>query len=929
VSQTLIESGIDAVRRANRLTARLLGLVARIRPDERREVLRSGLTLMGFMAGHALLETARDALFLARLSANRLPWVYLAIAVLALALGQREPRVVRRISAGSELSRWLVAAGVGTFGFWLATAGRWPWVYYGLYVWSGVLASLVVVRFWTILASRFTVAQAKRVFPVIASGSLGGAILGSGIARLLTTRLDARQLVLAACVVFLVAALAPRGLESIESGRRSARVGDLGRVARTVWSGTYLRRVALLVILATATFTLVDYVFKSAADRFVPAGELGSFFASVYLVLNVLSLGVQVGGVAWVLRRVGVVSTVAIVPAIFLVSTLGFAVAGGLTLALVLKGADGTLRHSLYRTGTELLFVPLSERLRAQVKGVIDVLGQRGGQALASIAILMILSTTVDLGVVAGLACLSAAAWLIVAVKLREPYLDLFRETLLADGSTSESRTDFPSLDMASLETLLATLNSPDERRVVASLELLRQQGKSSVVPGLLLYHPSPTVVVRALDMFQEAVREDVLPLAERLIDRPEPAVRVAALRFLSALRPERASLEEAASVEDRPVRVTALVALVACGWLPAEEGRARLLEEMRGGDGAVHEAVARALQIHAHGVLEPVLVELLRVEDAGILTQAIRAAAEMWSPGLLDPLIALLARRAVRDEVRACFATFGPMGLARLTEAMGDPSVPHAVRLHIPAAIALVGTVQAADNLLRHLDKETDGMIRFKILRALGGWRTKQPHLPLDVAYLRDALGQALTNGFRWMVWRRALEVGAAARPELDTEYHHVLTALLRDKEDHALERAFRLLNLQSGSEEFQRIYRGLHSPRQASRDGSRELLPHLVFPPVRKPLLTLVDDVLGDGSAVEVEEPLREGAVTSEYARALGELIECGLESPSSLAAVHASELELTAVLPAVERCRPLSKEHRAILRRVASELRGGAAA
>lgn len=929
MSQTLIESGIDAVRRANRLSARLLGLVARIRPDERREALGALLTLMGFMAGHALLETARDALFLARLSAHRLPWVYLAIAVMALALGQREPRVVRRISAGSELSRWLVAAGVVTLGFWIATAGRWAWVYYALYIWSGVLASLVVVRFWTILASRFTLAQAKRVFPVIASGSLGGAILGSGMARLLTMQLDPRHLVLAAGGVFLATAWIPRGLEGTDSVRRSAGVGDLGRVARTVWSGTYLRRVALLVILATVTFTLVDYVFKSAADRWVPATDLGTFFATVYLVLNALSLAVQVGGVAWVLSRVGVVSTVAIVPAIFLVSTLGFAVAGGLALALVLKGADGTLRHSLYRTGTELLFVPLSERLRAQVKGVIDVLGQRGGQALASIAILMILSTTVDESVVAGLACLTAAAWLVVAVKLREPYLDLFRETLLADGGTSGSRADFPSLDMASLETLLATLNSPDERRVVASLELLRHQGKSSVVPGLLLYHPSPVVVVRALDVFQEAGREDVLPLADRLLGHTEPSVRVAALRFLSALRPDRESLVDAASADDAPLRATAWVALVACGWVPADEGRARLLEELAAGDGVVAEAVARALQIHAHGVLEPVLIELLRVEDAGVLTQAIRAAAEMWSPGLLDPLIALLARRAVRDEVRACFAAFGPMGLARLTEALSDTSVPHAVRLHIPGAIALVGTVQAADTLLRHLDVEADGMIRFKILRALGGWRTRQPHLPLDVAHLRDALGQALTNGFRWMVWRHALEAGAGARPELDTEYHHVLTALLRDKEDHALERAFRLLNLQSGSEEFQRIYRGLHSPRQASREGSRELLPHLVLPPVRKPLLTLVDDVLGDGPAVAEEEPPREAAVTAEYTRTLGELIECGLESPSSLAAVHAAELGLPGVLTAIERCRPLSKEHRATLHRVAAELREGAAA
>ena len=38
------------------------------------------------MAAHTLLETARDALFLARLPPSRLAWVYLAIAVVILGL---------------------------------------------------------------------------------------------------------------------------------------------------------------------------------------------------------------------------------------------------------------------------------------------------------------------------------------------------------------------------------------------------------------------------------------------------------------------------------------------------------------------------------------------------------------------------------------------------------------------------------------------------------------------------------------------------------------------------------------------------------------------------------------------------------------------------------------------------------------------------
>ncbi len=53
----------------------MIGVFPEIRPEERRETSIAFLTLFGILAGHALLETARDALFLARIPASRLAWV--------------------------------------------------------------------------------------------------------------------------------------------------------------------------------------------------------------------------------------------------------------------------------------------------------------------------------------------------------------------------------------------------------------------------------------------------------------------------------------------------------------------------------------------------------------------------------------------------------------------------------------------------------------------------------------------------------------------------------------------------------------------------------------------------------------------------------------------------------------------------------------
>jgi hypothetical protein len=214
--------------------------------------------------------------------------------------------------------------------------------------------------------------------------------------------------------------------------------------------------------------------------------------------------------------------------------------------------------------------------------------------------------------------------------------------------------------------------------------------------------------------------------------------------------------------------------------------------------------------------------------------------------------------------------------------------------------------------------------MIRFKVLRALGRWRNDQPHLPLDVSILERALHQNLSAGFRFMRWRRGLEAGLNQGASRNTETQAILILLLRDKQDHALERLFRLLNLYANNDEFQGIFRGLHSPRKESRASSRELLEHLLFSPLRRPVLTLVDDLL------EPPESFGTGGQEWEehtgYGEILRELLNSGVESLSSLAAGQIGGIHLTELESALASCRPLSEEHSEVLHHARAGIREG---
>src|SRR5262249_7449734 len=94
-----------------------------IRPEERRGVVAAFLTLFGLLAPHTRLEPARYALFLARLPAKQLPWVYLLIAVVAVGLSQL-PIGGRRLLGRRGLSVLLVVFSIPTFVFWATASWR-------------------------------------------------------------------------------------------------------------------------------------------------------------------------------------------------------------------------------------------------------------------------------------------------------------------------------------------------------------------------------------------------------------------------------------------------------------------------------------------------------------------------------------------------------------------------------------------------------------------------------------------------------------------------------------------------------------------------------------------------------------------------------------------------------------------------------------
>ena len=185
----------------------------------------------------------------------------------------------------------------------------------------------------------------------------------------MSSRVDAHHLLLLSAAVLAVTAFGPAMLLRSPGAARASDPAAIepafAEGLRLIRRHPYLARLAGLVLISTLAVTLADYVFKSAVARAVPPEQLASFFASFYIVLNGLALAAQLFLVRWLMRVLGVNRALWVLPAFLFLGATGVAIGGGLIAALLLKGADGVLRPSLHRMGTELLFVPIPDSCAA------------------------------------------------------------------------------------------------------------------------------------------------------------------------------------------------------------------------------------------------------------------------------------------------------------------------------------------------------------------------------------------------------------------------------------------------------------------------------------------------------------------------------------------------------------------------------------
>ena len=200
-----------------------------------------------------------------------------------------------------------------------------------------------------------------------------------------------------------------------------------------------------------------------------------------------------------------------------------------------------------------------------------------------------------------------------------------------------------------------------------------------------------------------------------------------------------------------------------------------------------------------------------------------------------VEELIMQLAEKDTRAAAITALASVGQRVIGTLQDVLSDARLAVAIRAQVPNVLAVMGSQRAADVLLAYIGHE-DIAVRASVIHALNTLRSVTP----TVEYDAEAVGAQITNEVRSAYQFRAYAAGLSERAGSAVAF---LVRALERRAGHALDRAFRLLELVHSSEEIRAVQHALASGSAEQAAAAVDLLDAVLEFRFKRILLPLVD--------------------------------------------------------------------------------------
>jgi AAA family ATP:ADP antiporter len=794
------------------------------------------------------LETPANTLFLSRFSIDKLPQVYVATAMVCIAIGLVFARLESRISVRTLLTGTLGFLSIVTLAFYFGlSVAQSQSVVFGVMVWKDVHWTLTNLEFWALAGLLLDVRQGKRLFGMIALGEIVAGMLG-GFSVPLFVRSGGTLLVLVASAAATIASMCLLIYTLHRAAAQHVAVLDEGPEHRKPWLTLFKDRYLALFFGVSALSLFgeffIDYSFYNRVElAFTDEAKLASFFGLFYGVLGAAQLVSSLWVSGRCLTRYGLSFGLMALPLAALATTGVASLAEFFQAAIAVlfwaivsaKSFDQVIRDTIEIPSGRILYQPLpaNQRLRVQTiretiveplsLGLVGVL-LLAGQSLFAIQAAQVLYLTVAVAIV----------WAALSVLLRREYTVRLTRALTARRLGGG---DLSLNDHSSMKILVRGLESTSAGQVIYCLDMIEDARHPSLEAKLveLLQHKSPLVRGHAISKIERLkLAGAATAISQRLAIEEIPEVKASLLRALCAAG-EVDVLDQILPFLSDPVpaiRCGALVGLLRyCGAGGVLAASSHLNGLIGSAEPDNRQLAAEVLGEVGIGSFYPPLLDLVRDDHLAVRRAAMEAARKLHVAGAIPAMLEALDIVPLRTAASRALVELGDAALPLLDEAFRQPSRSPESQAALAHLMERIGTAGAAAILQREIN-HPDGGVRMKVLAAL--------------VHCREIASAPENAAAHTMITREAEEAAWAlavwADIEGDAAHAELFQALLGEL-DACKERIYLLLSLVYSPIVIRKARLDLEKGTAQKKAHALEVLDNLLPEDLKRYVFPLID--------------------------------------------------------------------------------------
>ncbi|MFC1650734.1 Npt1/Npt2 family nucleotide transporter [Candidatus Latescibacterota bacterium] len=731
------------------------------------------------------------------------------------------------------------------------------WVYYIFYIWVSVYGIMSTSQFWLFANAVYNPSQAKRLFVLLTLAGIIGAFTGGEVTSLVVTNLGvSTENLLFFCVGYLTVCIfllniiwkitqKEREVLTVPSRKKMEKKDGIGQMFGIIKRSRHLIFIVGIITMTMMVASFVDFQFKTVSlEAFPEKGDLTSFLGKFYGRLSLVSLIFQSVFAYTLLRVLGVGSVILFLPVGLMLGSLVMFMNPGLIAGIILRGADGSFKYSIDKTGRELLFMPVPLEIKKRTKVFIDVVIDRGARGIAGGLLLLSLALGFSVRHISIIVIVFLSIWIIIAILTKREYLNAFRLAL----SKREIDPDELRININEASTIAAlksALKNDNDRQVEYALDMLGTVKGIDILQDVIpiLNHKNSKIRLKSIRILQSRDEKKYIREIEEMVNDSDPEVQLAAMHYLYIHSGDvgESLMKRFLEHSDKTV-VSTTVRCIAEYGKPEHKYLLNkdIFQQLIDAEGTVGE-ICRVQLAKALGALNKTefysyLKTFMNDPSPSVVRQAIKSAGSTKNREFIPILLKKLADKQYRLFARDALAEYGIRVLGTLRDNLIDDSVEFVIRKNIPGVLSII-PIQESVNILTASITSVNPSIKYYIVKALSKLRSKFSELQFD----KKRIDSALMN--ETMDYCEILKIIELRKKSKDSAAGKLLEAALKEKLDRNLEQIFRLLGLRYPSKDIYNAYKGIISNENRLRASAVEFLDNVIGSDLKKYILPILE--------------------------------------------------------------------------------------